>query len=251
MISWIPPHSKSKLSIDDVHIWCTSLLQSGRCFRLLQRIISDDERQRVEGMRFERDRRRLIIGRGLLRMITSYYLGEEPSKLQFQYGHHGKPYLRDSSGNKSLHFNLAHSNEMALYAFTRSIEMGIDIEYIRDLPDAEQIARSTFSPLENMMLHDLPAHQKQEAFFNCWVRKEAFIKAIGDGLYHSLDRFDVTLSPGEPAQLLRIDGDTEKASRWFIKSLAPARGYAAAIAVENHHLHYSYWQVPEDSDWFS
>jgi 4'-phosphopantetheinyl transferase len=101
------------------------------------------------------------------------------------------------------------------------------------------------------MLQALPPHQKQEAFFNCWVRKEAYIKAIGDGLYHPLDRFDVSLSPEEPARLLRIEEDSEKASHWSIRPLTRVTGYAAALAVEDHHLRYSYWQVPTEREWLS
>ena len=121
---------------------------------------------------------------------------------------------------------MAHSKEIALYAFTCSQEIGIDVEYVRDMPDAEKIALTTFSSLENKMLQSLPEYQRQErqeAFFNCWVRKEAYIKALGNGLYHALDRFDVSLAPGEPARLVSIEGSAEKASGW-VYEIPNARG---------------------------
>jgi 4'-phosphopantetheinyl transferase len=111
------------------------------------------------------------------------------------------------------------------------------------MPDAEKIGRTTFSPLENEMLQSLPEYQRQEAFFNCWVRKEAYIKAIGDGLYHALDRFDVSLAPGEPARLVSVEGSAELASGWFLKALTPEEGYVAALAVKGSDFCPSYWQV--------
>ncbi|MGD2016322.1 MAG: 4'-phosphopantetheinyl transferase superfamily protein [Desulfobacterales bacterium] len=148
----------------------------------------------------------------------------------------------NSFGNDPLQFNLAHSKEIALYAFTCNREIGVDLEYIRDMPDAEKIALTTFSPLENKTLQSLPQSHRQEAFFNCWVRKEAYIKAIGDGLYHALDRFDVSLAPGEPARLLSVEGSAEQASCWFMKSLTPADGYVAALAVKGSDFCFSYWK---------
>ena len=181
----------------------------------------------------------------MLRLIIGDYIDMEPGRLQFCSGHRGKPYLLHSFDNDPLQFNLAHSKEIALYAFTCSREIGIDVEYIRDMLDAEKIALTTFSSLENKMLQSLPEYQRQEAFFNCWVRKEAYIKAIGNGLYHALDRFDVSLAPGEPARLVSVEGSAEQASCWFMKSLTPEDGYVAALAVKGNDFCPSYWKYPE------
>jgi 4'-phosphopantetheinyl transferase len=181
----------------------------------------------------------------MLRMIIGDYIDMEPSRLQFYSGHRGKPYLMHSLGNVPLQFNLAHSKEIALYAFTCSREIGIDVEYVRDMPDAEKIALTTFSSLENKVLQSLPEYQRQEAFFNCWTRKEAYIKALGDGVYHALDRFDVSLAPGEPARLVSVEGSAEQASCWFMKSLTPEDGYVAALAVKGSDFCPSYWKYPE------
>jgi 4'-phosphopantetheinyl transferase len=113
------------------------------------------------------------------------------------------------------------------------------------MADAEKIALTTFSSSENKVLQSLPEYQRQEAFFNCWVRKEAYIKAIGNGLYHALDRFDVSLAPGEPARLVSVEGSAEQASCWFMKSLTPEDGYVAALAVKGSDFCPSYWKYPE------
>ena len=244
-VSWLLPPSKLKLSTHDVHVWRARLDQTDGRVQQLQQILSDDERLRAERFHFDRDRRRFIVSQGMLRMIIGKYTDIEPRQLQFYSGHRGKPYLMHTSGNVPLQFNLAHSKEIALYAFTCSREIGIDVEYVRDMPDAEKIALTTFSSLENKILQSLPEYQRQEAFFSCWVRKEAYIKAIGKGLYHALDRFDVSLAPGEPARLVSVEGSAEQASCWFMKSLTPENGYVAAVAVRGGDYCLSYWKYPE------
>ena len=243
-INWLVPPSRLKLATNDVHVWSVRLDQIDDRVQELQQFLSDDERRRAGRFHFDRDRRRYIVRRGMLRLIIGSYIDMAPSRLQFFSGHRGKPYLKTSSGNLPLQFNLAHSQEIALCAFTRRREIGIDVEYVRDIPDAEQIALTTFSSLENEILKSLPAYQRQEAFFNCWVRKEAYIKAIGDGLYQALDRFDVSLAPGEPARLVSVEGNAEHTSAWCMKSLTPAEGYVAALAVKGSDFCPSYWQHP-------
>ena len=243
-IIWLFPPLKLKLSINDVHVWRVSLDQADRRVQRLQQILSDDERRRAERFHFDRDRRRYIVRRGTLRLIIGDYMDEEPSRLQFLSGFRGKPYFIDRLGNFPLQFNVAHSKEIALYAFTSRQEIGIDVEYVRDMPDAEKIAQTTYSPLENKTLQSLPEYQKQEAFFNCWVRKEAYIKAIGNGLYHGMDRFDVSLAPGEPARLVSVEGSAAQAFDWFMKSLIPEDGYVAALVVKGSDFCLSFLKYP-------
>ena len=246
-LSWLSPPTNLTLSNNDVHVWRARLNQSAWRVQQLQEMLSNDERLKAERFHFDRDRRRFLVRRGILRTIIAYYMDEEPNRLQFHSGRRGKPYLKQSFGDHTLQFNLAHSNEIALYAFTCNREIGVDLEYIRDMPDGEQIALNTFSLLENKILQSLPEHQKHEAFFNCWVRKEAYIKAVGDGLYRALDRFDVSLVPGEPARLLSVEGNAEEASRWFMKSLTPEHAYVAALAVKGSDFCLSYWKYPGKS----
>lgn len=200
--------------------------------RALFHILSQDEQIRAKYFKFERDRKRFIVGRGLLRVILSRYLDMSPEQLLFCYGNHGKPRLADIYDRDVPLFNLSHSHGYAIYAITYGRELGVDLEYIRFIPDADQVAKMFFSPLENFIYSSLPPNKRIEAFFNCWTRKEAYIKARGDGFSHFLDQFDVSLTPGEPAQLLNANDDPEKVLKWSLRELIPVEGYKAAIAIE-------------------
>ena len=119
-----------------------------------------------------------------------------------------------------------------MYAFACGREIGVDVEYLQPVPDAEQLARRFFSSSEYASLRRLPGSQQLEAFFNCWTRKEAYLKALGDGLSHPLDQFQVSLMPDEPARLLKVDGCPEETARWHMTSFVPASGYVAAVVVD-------------------
>ncbi len=242
--SFSPPPLDLELKTDEIHVWCASLDQPVTLFYKFIQTLSTDERIRAERFHFERDRRRFIIAHGILRMILSSYLSVELSRLQFRYGKYGKPALADTSGKETFRFNLSKSDGLALYGFTRDREIGVDIEHIRDIPEMDQIAERFFSVRENVVFRALPESKKKEAFFSCWTRKEAFIKAIGDGLSWPLDKFDVSLVPGKPARLLRIEGDSKAASRWTIQELRPGSGFAAAFAIEGGSWDLHCWQWP-------
>ncbi|GBE04449.1 4'-phosphopantetheinyl transferase sfp [bacterium BMS3Abin10] len=220
------------LKHEEIHVWCASLDQPVSRFQMLSQTLSPDEHMRAERFHFEKDRNHFIISHGILRTILGSYLSVEPDKLQFCYGKYGKPALADISGNGRICFNSSRSEWRALYVFTLDREIGVDIEHIHDISEMDQIVERFFSVTENEVFHALPESKKKEAFFNCWTRKEAVIKAIGDGLYCPLDKFDVSLSPGEPADLLSIEGDSIKASGWYIQDLSPDSEFAAACAVE-------------------
>ncbi len=175
-------------------------------------------------------------------MILGNYLGVEPNRLRFCYGKYGKPALADSFGRGNIHFNLSHSNGVALYAFTRECNIGVDVEEICEIEDLDHIAEQFFSEREKRDFCGLPEDKKKEAFFNWWTRKEAFIKSLGGGLFLPLDKFDISLVPGQPARLLSIEGDSRKAARWSIQDLKPAHGFAAAFAVERRDCRLRYWQ---------
>lgn len=231
-----------KLTSDEIHIWFAVLGQSvSRLHKFIQ-TLSIEERIRAEHFYFERDRRSFIVRRGILRTILGFYLNVEPSQLLFRYGQNGKPELADTFGNETVHFNLSHSDGVALFAFARDREIGVDIEYIHDISEMEQIAERFFSIKENDVLRSLPKSQKREAFFKGWTCKEAFVKVLGDGLSRPLDKFDVSLVPGEPAKLLRIEGDSREASRWSIQDLKPALNYVGAFAVKSHIFEVKHWQ---------
>lgn len=153
-------------------------------------------------------------------------------RITFRYGTKGKPELVDLSDNKTVRFNMAHSEDLALYAFSFDQEVGVDVEYMRDMNEMEQLAGLIFSTEEIVIFRSLSEDKKKEAFYNGWTRKEAFVKALGDGLSMPLDTFDVSFIPGQPARLTRIEGEAGKISGWSIKDLKPALSYAAALAVK-------------------
>ena len=244
---WAYPQADLTLKRDEVHVWWASLDPSASHVQRLAQLLSADEYMRAERFHFERDRKRFIVGRGLLRTILGRYLQTEPSRLQFRYTFHGKPALTEAFDGDMVNFNVSHSQGLALYAVTRGREIGVDLECVRPISDAEQIAGRFFSARENAVFRTLPARKKLAAFFNCWTRKEAYLKAIGDGLARPLDQFDVSLAPGEPARLLHTEGDPQEVSRWILQELTPAPGYVATLAVEGHDWQLKCWQWAGES----
>ena len=239
---WSPPPADLVLLSNEVHVWRVPLDLTASCVQRLQRVLSADEVARAARFYFHKDRQHFIVARGVLRTILGRYLGVEPRQLCFCYSYYGKPALLPTSGGARFRFNLSHSHQLALYAVTCGREVGIDIEYIRTDFVCKEIAAQFFSPRENVMLEALPAHLKHQAFFNCWTRKEAYIKAHGEGLSLPLDQFDVSLTPGEPAALLATRGDAHEASRWSLRELTPGPGYVGTLAVEGHDWHFTCWQ---------
>jgi len=238
---WEPPPVYANLLHDDVHVWCAWLDQSISNLEWLTHTLSMDELLRADRFRFEQDRQRYIIGRGLLRTILGYYLGIEPGRLHFCYGMYGKPALAEMSGTSTLRFSLAHAHGLALYAVSRDRELGVDLELIRHIADTEQIVNRYFSEREKAVFRALTADKKQEAFFTYWTCKEAYLKASGEGLTRPLNQIDVSLVPGEPPGLVSIDGDVKEVSRWTLQELRPAPGFVAALVVEGQGCRLSCW----------
>ncbi len=230
---WHSSRANLVLSADDVHVWRADLNVSESRIEQLAKTLSPDERQRADRFYFERDRKHFTAGRGILRTILGGYLNLEPAQLQFSYSSRGKPALANTDIEGTISFNLSHSNGLALYALARSRCVGIDLEHIRPMPEAEKLAKRFFSPREHAAIASLPAEQKQEAFFRAWTCKEAYLKAIGEGLT-GLEQVEVSLTPGEPAVLLSIQGGQQAASQWSLHHLTPAPSYMAALAIEGH-----------------
>ena len=243
---WLAAPCDLALSSDDVHIWRARLDQNEARVDRLQQVLSTDEQARARRFHFDQDRKHFIVARGVLRLLLSRYLDTEPSQLAFRYSSHGKPSAIAMPGQKTLSFNVSHSHGLALYAITRERRIGIDIERIRTDFAYEPVAEQFFSPREKAMLDALEAERvKRKAFFDCWTRKEAYIKAKGKGLSLPLDRFDVSLAPGEPAMILESRGDPLEATRWSLHELFPGPGYAAALAVEGHGCRLACWEWRE------
>jgi 4'-phosphopantetheinyl transferase len=223
-----PLHSLT-LSADEVHLWHTTL--NDQLTESLKIVLSEDEISRANRFHFAKDRSHYIVARGLLRRLLAGYLGVRSAELQFLYAEKGKPYLKEIQ-QRSINFNLAHSHGMAIYAFSQGRELGVDLEFIRDDLADEKIAERFFSPHEIKALRTVPAELRKQAFFNCWTRKEAYIKARGEGLSLPLDAFDVSLAPGEPAALLKNHKNAKEVSRWSMQSIPVAPGYVSALVVE-------------------
>jgi 4'-phosphopantetheinyl transferase len=245
--SWPSPPDKLLLGATDVHVFRASLERVGHVVARLRELLSPDEHARADRFHFEIDRQHFIVARGCLRKILARYLGIAPAGIRFSYADHGKPRLASPIGQtQPLNFNLAHSGGLALYAFTRIGEIGIDLEHIRSDFTGEDIARRFFSATEVTCLSKLPESARDKAFFNCWTRKEAFIKAKGIGLSLALDQFDVSVAPAEPAALLRTRWDENEAARWSLKSIDIGPAYVGAVAVGGHHWQLSCWEFDKE-----
>jgi 4'-phosphopantetheinyl transferase len=222
-----------ELAPGTIHVWSVRLDPPAAQVERLGRFLAADEWARANRFRFEKHRRQYVVGRGALRVLLAAYLGIRPEGVQFSYGPRGKPFLAPSLGGTGLQFNLSNSDELALVGFVLGSEIGVDVEYLRPMPDCEQIAERFFSHSEREVLRGIAAARKEETFFNCWTRKEAYLKAVGEGLAAPLDSFDVTLAPGDPPRMLTLEGDAERAARWSLHHLRPADDYLGAVAIED------------------
>jgi 4'-phosphopantetheinyl transferase len=243
---WREPSRQPALLEDEIHIWVTSLDRPAEQVYNLSRHLSPDESDRASRFRFQTDRDRFVVARGTLRAVLGGYLNLKPRELRFNYSAYGKPSIEPGAGSQAISFNLSHSHELALLAFTRARRVGVDLEFI--CPDfaTQEVAQRFFSKDETDALSALSSERRAEGFFNCWTRKEAYVKARGEGLSHPLDTFSVSLTPGEPASLLSIKGSPAEADRWSLRDLPVAAGYAAALAVENRHAQLKLWRVRSD-----
>lgn len=215
-----------------VNIWFVGIDRFGPAIQPLSEIISSDERERAERFHFERDRKRFVAARVYLRRILGTSLGVEPQRVSFQYGPFGKPALGGEFKDSSLRFNVSHSHGCAVYAVTHGREVGVDLEFIRPLDDLSTLADRNFSVEENNGLRSLPAQDRLSGFFDCWTRKEAFLKATGDGLSFPSEKFDVSLIPGPGRRPLKVRGIAAEENNWTLISLEPDPAYAAALVVE-------------------
>jgi len=226
----------------DVHVWSVELDRGDGAVTPLLACLAPDERERAARFYFESDRRRFTVARATLRAILGRYLAREPETLAFAYGPHGKPTLAAGCGDGALRFNLSHSHGVALIGITRQRDIGVDVERIRCIPDLEALAERCFAAGETAALRRLTTAQRAEAFFRCWTRKEAYLKALGDGLARPLDAFEVSLLPNEPARLLSVARDPEEVFRWAFWGLAVAPDAIGAVAVSGRGGRVACWR---------
>jgi 4'-phosphopantetheinyl transferase len=233
--AWPALHRLPPLEPGAVHLWSVDL---DRCpLDDCRRLLAVDECARADRFRFERDRRRFIVARALLRSLLARYLTQDPAELRFAYNAFGKPLLSTRSG---VSFNVSHSGRLALLAVAGGDTVGVDVERLRRDFDFRPIARRFFAPREVATLEALPPWERRRAFFACWTRKEAVVKAHGSGLSLPLDTFEVSLAPDAPPAVLWTGWNPAEAPRWSLRELEPAAGYLAALAVRADGL----WRRP-------
>lgn len=242
---WEIVNEQPTLSRREVHVWRATIARAQKRTAAFRAILSPDERERAARFHFVDHQRRFVASRGLLRTILARYLNEEPGQLRFRYGIHGKPALAPGPGRGDVEFNVSHSGAIALFAVACGCRLGVDLEQARPVKGMMDIARRFFSRREYRTLCALPSQLRQEAFFTCWTRKESYLKAAGYGLSAALDRFDVSVAPGEAAALLSHPAGPRECRRWSMTSLTPAPGYVGALTVEGGGWSLRQWHWPE------
>lgn len=233
---WLPADVGLQLGSNELHIWRAFLDLDSTVRERLSAVLSSAEQERAAGFAFAKDRNRFTVARAILRQLIGGYLRESPQDVVLDSLPHGKPILTATARIPSLRFNLSHSHQFALFAFCLEHEVGIDIEKVKPEVAFEGIENHYFSPKERAELQTLPRDLRPEGFFLCWTRKEAYVKARGDGLKIPLESFSVSLTPGKPAVLQSSDED-----RWSLYSLDPTAGFVGALTVEDHGHRLRFW----------
>ncbi len=226
---------------DEVQLWRVDLEAVGINESRWLKLLSTDESARAFRFHFARDRYSFAASRAILRMILAGYLATDPSALSFSYSNKGKPSLGPACAGSDLQFNISHSGGIALFAFTRQRKIGVDVEKVRRDFEVEALAHRYFSACEQTQLAALSADERVDAFFRCWTRKEAYIKATGDGLSLPLSQFDVSLEIGEANALLATRPDGSEASRWLLQEVPSTQGYIAAVCVRGQNWKLKTW----------
>lgn len=224
-VKWEVLSAELTLAEGEVHVWRASLEIEPHVRAELARTLSPDEALRARRFHFSRDRDAFITARGILRRLLAMYLNRPATQIGLRYGQFGKPELSLQRSDQPIRFNLSHSHGLAVFAFSQGRELGIDLELSRSDVVTEEIVVHYFSAREIDEWRALPSESRAQGFFNCWTRKEAYIKALGEGLQVPLDSFDVTLTPGTPAMFRRgVEG------QWHLCAFAAKKDYPAALA---------------------
>jgi len=230
--SWQTPPTDLSLPVDEVHVWRVDLDAAPEVVEYCMTVLSASELARAQRYVFERHRRRWSVARATLRLILGRYLKTVPGAFEFDLNKFGKPSLTTPYKETNLEFNLSHSDEIAVYAFTYNRLIGIDVEYMRTDLNYDGMARHSFSPQEQQIIFKLEGEEKRQAFFRGWTCKEAYAKALGKGFSQAFDKFTVSLLPPQPFALVQQDEDEGELTRWSFRDLEVAPDYAGALVVE-------------------
>ncbi len=226
---------------NEVQLWRADLEAIGADESRWQTVLSSDETVRAARFHFPRDRQRFVASRAVLRTILAGYLAIDTAGVNFSYSSKEKPLLGPAHAGSDVMFNVSHSGGIALFAFTRHFDIGIDVEQVRRDFDLDAIARRFFSAHEQSQLAALPVDARVEGFFRCWTRKEAYIKATGDGLSLPLSQFDVSLVAEETNALRATRPDAAEAARWLLREVPGGHGYIAALCARGQEWKLSGW----------
>jgi 4'-phosphopantetheinyl transferase len=238
-MQWQHQSSVSTLAENHIHIWHIPLQAEEAQIENAAVLLDDEEQCRASRFKFPQHRRRFMMAHAGLRLILARYTQAAADKLRFAKHNHNKPYLADFP---QVQFNLTHSEDVALCAITLNTPLGIDVEYHQSSTDMLGVAERFFSPDEFQFLIQLPASQQAQGFFNAWTRKEAFIKAIGDGLHFPLDKFSVSIAVNKPVEIIEIEGDSLLAKCYQLISFTPAVNYTAALAIHRLDNQFEFYQ---------
>ena len=239
-LHWPPTPATAELPDGEVHVICVSLNVSPDRLAQLKATLSSDERDRVAKYRFQEGKHLFAAARGLLREVLGHYLGMPAEHIEFRYNQSGKPELAGGAANRDLHFNVAHSGADAVFALTLHTDIGVDLERIRAIPDMLQMVSYALSDSERREWDGLEAAEWRRAFFDCWARKEAFLKGIGEGLQRQPNEIEVPLRRSQPEEPLSIGDHGCKVDGWSLRSLS-AGDYAVAVAVRGQPTRLSCW----------
>lgn len=229
---WSTPNQFPLLQDHEVHLWQASLTCDNTQLDIYAPYLSPDERERAARFKFEHLQRRFIAGRGILRVLLGRYLAIAPTTIQFTYGTHGKPFLNSARHPNPLSFNLAHSQDRALFAFSRTGTLGVDIEHLRQDVDALALSQRFFTKREHWAIADLQSNQRVLAFFCLWTCKEAYLKATGEGLA-GLQTVEIDILPDGIVRLWQRQSRSSEtgSTHWHVHQCWPRAGYVGAIAL--------------------
>ena len=236
---WQKTPDSLNLSKDHVDIWLCDLKQLSSDINNFYSILSEDERERTDKLKVEDKKQQYIITRGALRQRLGLLTKIDPQDFIFDYLEHGKPVLANNPQFADMTFNVSHSHDLALIAITQEQNIGIDIEKInRELKHDELVSRF-FSKVEQTEFQTIPEANRAKAFCACWSRKEAFIKAIGDGVSYGLDTFDVTVDPENQTPEINLHKPSE--DTWSALNLPINDEYMACLVSDGGSLSVRYW----------
>jgi 4'-phosphopantetheinyl transferase len=239
LVNWPLQTDFSSPSRGEVHLYAFRLDAAAQVISDFKRMLSEEERRRAERFGMEHLQRRFIVAHGVMRSVLGGCLSCAPSEVEYAYGVRGKPRLVHAE----IEFNLAHSDELGLLAVTRGMAVGVDVEKLRPMPDGLDIARRFFSAREVAMFETVPVAGHDEAFFNLWTRKEAWLKATGDGISESLSKVEFTFRSKEIPEVIAIDGSADAAKKWSLFALSPAPNYVGALAIPAKDVQICCWQA--------